>query len=280
MRVDPVTAAQLSAAAPVFTALGDETRLRIVGRLCREGPLSISRLTDGTRISRQAITKHLCVLADAGLVQDKRSGRERIWNMRTRQLDQVRHFLNEISAQWDDALARLQTLVEMPVLQDVIAPDLLVLFCGSAVGAASTRCGAYYAGPGNAFWKALYYSGLTPRQLQPEEYEQLLKYRMGLTDLAKYVSGPDSVLADEHFDREAFVARILEYEPRIVAFTGKRPAREFLGRDVTYGPQGETLGQSRLFVLPSPSANARRYWTLEPWRELKGTVTLIGLEGQ
>ncbi|MGH8168546.1 MAG: ArsR/SmtB family transcription factor [Woeseiaceae bacterium] len=105
-------AAKLSAAAPVFTALGDETRLRIVGRLSREGPLSISRLTDGTRISRQAITKHLRVLADAGLIRGTRNGRERIWQIHGRRLDEVRRYLGEISAQWDEALARLQTLVE------------------------------------------------------------------------------------------------------------------------------------------------------------------------
>lgn len=106
------TAAKLAEAAPVFTALGDETRLRIVGRLCQEGPLSISRLTDGTRISRQAITKHLGVLADAGLARSRRSGRERIWQIEARRLAEVRQYLGEISAQWDEALGRLQTLVE------------------------------------------------------------------------------------------------------------------------------------------------------------------------
>lgn len=105
-------AANFSAAAPIFTALGDETRLRIVSRLCREGPLSISRLTDGTSISRQAVTKHLRVLADAGLVENERSGREQRWNVRQRELDRVRRYLADISAQWDEALARLQTLVE------------------------------------------------------------------------------------------------------------------------------------------------------------------------
>jgi DNA-binding transcriptional ArsR family regulator len=105
-------AAKLSAAAPVFTALGDKTRLHIVGRQCREGPLSISRLTDGTRVSRQAITKHLRVLADAGLVRGTRRGRERIWRMEARRLDEVRRYLGEISAQWDEALGRLQNFVE------------------------------------------------------------------------------------------------------------------------------------------------------------------------
>lgn len=106
------TAAKLSDAAPLFTALGDETRLHIVGRLCREGPLSISRLTDGTSISRQAITKHLRVLSDAGLASDTRHGRERMWQIEARRLAEVRQNLSEISAQWDEALGRLQRLVE------------------------------------------------------------------------------------------------------------------------------------------------------------------------
>jgi DNA-binding transcriptional ArsR family regulator len=105
-------AAKLSDAAPVFTALGDETRLRIVGRLCREGPLSISRLTDGSRMSRQAVTKHLRVLSEAGVARSRRSGRERIWEIESRRLADVRQYLVEISEQWDEALARLQRLVE------------------------------------------------------------------------------------------------------------------------------------------------------------------------
>ena len=102
----------LSAALPVFTALGDATRLGIVSRLSREGPLSISRLTDGTRLTRQAVTKHLRVLAAAGVVRDQRRGRERIWRIRTRKLREVRRYLETISGQWDDALDRLRLLVE------------------------------------------------------------------------------------------------------------------------------------------------------------------------
>jgi DNA-binding transcriptional ArsR family regulator len=102
----------LSDALPVFMALGHEARLEIVGRLSREGPLSISRLTDGTRLTRQAVTKHLRVLAGAGLIRDQRRGRERIWRIRARKLDEVRRCLDQISAQWDDAIGRLQALVE------------------------------------------------------------------------------------------------------------------------------------------------------------------------
>jgi DNA-binding transcriptional ArsR family regulator len=101
-----------AAAAPVFAALGDETRLAIVTRLCSEGPQSIVRLTEGTDVSRQAITKHLHALAHAGLVRSQRDGRERIWELQTRRLADARRYLDQISAQWDAAIDRLRALVE------------------------------------------------------------------------------------------------------------------------------------------------------------------------
>src|SRR6266852_560913 len=105
-----VGSAGLAGAAPVFAALGDETRLRLVARLCAEGPLSIARLSDGADVTRQAITKHLQALADAGLVRDTREGRERIWQLETRRLEEARRCLDRISTQWDAALDRLKTL--------------------------------------------------------------------------------------------------------------------------------------------------------------------------
>ena len=101
-----------SGAAPVFAALGDETRLGLVSRLGNEGPLSISRLTDGAGVSRQAITKHLCALSDAGLVRSRRRGRERIWQLEPRRLGEARGYLDRISAEWDAALDRLRRFVE------------------------------------------------------------------------------------------------------------------------------------------------------------------------
>ncbi len=98
--------------AKVFAALGDETRLRIVARLCSGGPLSITRLTAGSDVTRQAITKHLDVLQDAGLVRGIRTGRERVWKLDTAQLEQSRRYLDQISSQWDEALGRLKALVE------------------------------------------------------------------------------------------------------------------------------------------------------------------------
>jgi DNA-binding transcriptional ArsR family regulator len=98
--------------APLFAALGDETRLRIVAALCAGGALSITQLTAGTQISRQGVTKHLDVLAAAGLVHDVWSGRERRFEFDPSKLDQARHTLDVIAQQWDRALTRLKAAVE------------------------------------------------------------------------------------------------------------------------------------------------------------------------
>ena len=74
--------------------------------------MSIKQLSEGADVSRQAVTKHLNVLADAGIVRDFRQGRERVYELRTRQLEEARRILDSISARWDDALERLKTLVE------------------------------------------------------------------------------------------------------------------------------------------------------------------------
>ena len=95
----------------MFAALGDETRLRLVTRLC-DGPQSIARLAGDATISRQAITKHLQALADAGLVRDARRGRERIWELEPRRLESARRCLEGISRQWEDAIGRLRAFVE------------------------------------------------------------------------------------------------------------------------------------------------------------------------
>jgi DNA-binding transcriptional ArsR family regulator len=99
--------------APIFAALGDATRLRIVAKLSATGPLSIARLTEGEAMTRQAITKHLSVLAEAGLVRDVRHGRERRWALELSPLDTARRYLDLVSQRWDGALARLAAMVEV-----------------------------------------------------------------------------------------------------------------------------------------------------------------------
>ena len=96
----------------LFAALGDRTRLRLVARLSGAGPMSIARLTTGTRVTRQGISKHLRVMERAGLVRSSRRGRERIWQLEQHRLEEARRYLAIISKQWDAALDRLRNFVE------------------------------------------------------------------------------------------------------------------------------------------------------------------------
>ena len=104
--------ARIVRAAPVFAALGDETRLEIVARLSAGGPQSIVRLTEQARVSRQAVTKHLVALEAAGLVRSRRDGRERVWEIQPKRLADARSYLDRISDQWDEAIERLRAAVE------------------------------------------------------------------------------------------------------------------------------------------------------------------------
>ena len=104
--------ARLATAAPVFAALGDATRLQIVMRLCDGGPQSIAHLTAGANVSRQAVTKHLRALEQVQLVCSQRCGRERIWQLRQKRLEELKAFVDQISGAWDEALERLRAMVE------------------------------------------------------------------------------------------------------------------------------------------------------------------------
>jgi DNA-binding transcriptional ArsR family regulator len=106
------SAAALKTRASVFAALGDQTRLSVLGRLAGGEPQSIARLTAGTRLTRQAVTKHLRVLEGAGVVRSVRVGRESRFTLEPRPIDEARAYLDLVSRQWDDALARLKAFVE------------------------------------------------------------------------------------------------------------------------------------------------------------------------
>jgi TDG/mug DNA glycosylase family protein len=159
------------------------------------------------------------------------------------------------------------------VLPDVLAPDLRLVVCGSAAGAKSAAVGAYYAGPGNRFWPTLYRTGLTPALLQPAEFRSALLHGIGLTDIAKKVSGADSELRAGDFDRDGLRARIETFQPRVLAFNGKNAGARFFNAPVDYGWQANrSIGSTRIYVTPSTSAAARAFWDEEPWRELAGAV--------
>jgi len=111
-QVSAVASRRVRDAAPLFAALGDETRLRLLLRLSSGGQESIARLTAKSLVSRQAITKHLEVLSEAGLVVGSRRGRERIWQLAPERLTKAREYLDRISRQWDETLDHLRTHVE------------------------------------------------------------------------------------------------------------------------------------------------------------------------
>jgi DNA-binding transcriptional ArsR family regulator len=106
------TALKMTEAVPVFAALGDATRLSLLGRLSADGPLAITRLSQGTGVTRQAITRHLHTLGDAGLVRNARRGRERVWELDLKRLEKAKRCLDQIAAQWEEAADRLKAFVE------------------------------------------------------------------------------------------------------------------------------------------------------------------------
>lgn len=162
------------------------------------------------------------------------------------------------------------------ILPDILELGLRVVFCGTQAGAVSARRGAYYAGPGNKFWPVLHEIGLVPMRLRPEEFATLPRYGIGLTDVAKRSSGPDSALRGGHFDVAGFTARIAANRPRILAFNGKRAAQVALGireGGLAYGPQTHRLADAETYILPSTSGAAAGFWSIEPWKQLAMAVT-------
>ena len=161
----------------------------------------------------------------------------------------------------------------MAGLHDVLQPGLDVVFCGTAAGETSARVGIYYAGRGNQFWAVLARMGLTPAQLGPEEYGELPLYGIGLTDLAKKRSGSDAELTGSDFDVAGLRKKIEKFAPAWIAFNGKEAAKVFFDRSTaTYGRQLETIDATAIFVLPSTSGSARRYWDASYWRQLAKVV--------
>lgn len=158
--------------------------------------------------------------------------------------------------------------IDRHVLPDLLQAELALVFCGTAAGARSAAERAYYAHPGNLFWRALFEVGLTPRRLAPVEFPQLLDQRIGLTDLAKCHSGNDDQLPQDAFDAAALREKIQRHSPQLLAFTSKNAARAALGHAVGYGLQDEMIGSTQVWVLPSPSGQARGHWSIGPWHAL------------
>lgn len=154
------------------------------------------------------------------------------------------------------------------VLPDVIEPGLRVVFCGTAAGAASARRTAYYAGPGNKFWRMLHEIGLTPRRLRPDEYASVAQFGVGLTDLCKFESGSDLEIGTQGFDVGRLEELIVGHGPGLVAFNGVNAGRTALGSFAEYGRQPRGFAGAEAWVLPSTSGAANRWWDPDRWRDL------------
>ncbi len=158
------------------------------------------------------------------------------------------------------------------ILPDRLAPELRVWFVGTAAGPRSAAVGAYYAHPGNRFWRALYETEITPRLFDPHDYPELLDLGIGLTDFCKSSWGVDAQIEREHFDIAGFRRKVSRLKPQALAFTSKTSASLWLGRStgrIETGRQAQPgPDKPALFVLPSPSGLATSYWSIEPWKEL------------
>ncbi len=158
---------------------------------------------------------------------------------------------------------------------DLLGPGLGVVFCGTALGRVSAERRAYYAHPGNFFWRALAETGLTPLRLRPQEWPRLIEHGIGLTDVSKSHYGNDAELPEGAFDAAAVREKMLMHQPAILALTSKTAAAAILARPtgkIPLGFQPDTIGATRLFVLTSPSGQARRYWNGALWQELADVV--------
>jgi len=165
-------------------------------------------------------------------------------------------------------------------LPDSIRAGLALVFVGTAAGRRSAAVGHYYAHPGNRFWPTLHETGLTPRRYDPHEFPRLLEFGIGFTDVAKRASGMDHEVPASAFEPMGLRARLRTHRPRFVAFTSKRAASFWFGRrtkHIAIGLQAPVDGEPAIFVLPSPSGAASRYWSIAPWHELADLIRQTGL---
>lgn len=164
----------------------------------------------------------------------------------------------------------------MVIVDDLIASDLTLLICGSAMGNVSAQKKAYYAHPQNRFWRNLYTVGLTPHQIEPQQYTSLLNYGIGLTDLCKQESGLDKELSRNAYDVQRLATLVERYQPAMLVFSALAPARAFMHgffnvskKNISTGHQSQTVGNTRVFICTSTSPlypNQQR--TLDLWRSL------------
>jgi TDG/mug DNA glycosylase family protein len=164
------------------------------------------------------------------------------------------------------------------VLEDILKPNLKVVFCGTRVGNKSAEIHHYYANPQNQFWAVLKRVELIPSEFNPCDCWKLPEYGIGLTDLAKQSHGTDEHISGSELQVgvKPFREKIVKNSPKIVAFNGKRAAAQYFGcdsKDLSYGEQDGKIGNSTVFVLPSTSPRARKDWDESHWKKLADFIS-------
>lgn len=155
------------------------------------------------------------------------------------------------------------------ILDDIFDFSQNIVICGTAVGNTSASVKNYYADPNNLFWEMLFEVKLTPYQLKPYEYRSLKKYSVGLTDIAKNQHGTDNSIIFMKNQANELKKKILYYKPKVLCFNGKKAAQIFFDlKWVDYGLCNEKVGNTLLFVAPSTSGQARKYWDINYWHEV------------
>lgn len=150
----------------------------------------------------------------------------------------------------------------------MLKSELDIIFCGSRPGDKSAKEKAYYAHPGNKFWPILHEIGLLPRRFAPTEFALVHDYGIGLTDLGKDSHGQDKGWKATEEDVQRLRAQVLEWQPKVLAFTSKTSAQYFLGKKIEYGRQPDKIGQTVIFALPSTSGANSARWDKTYWHEL------------
>ncbi|WP_455351910.1 G/U mismatch-specific DNA glycosylase [Streptomyces sp. SYSU K217416] len=160
------------------------------------------------------------------------------------------------------------------VVPDVVAGGLRVLFCGINPGLMSAATGHHFARPGNRFWPVLHLSGFTPRQLRPDEQQELLTYRLGITNVvARATARADELTAEEFREGgRILTAKVELLRPAWLAVVGVTAYRTAFGdRRAPIGPQDRTIGGTRIWALPNPSG-LNAHWTAATMAEEYGRL--------
>jgi TDG/mug DNA glycosylase family protein len=147
-------------------------------------------------------------------------------------------------------------------LEDRLAEDLAVVFCGINPGMTAAAQGHHFAGRGNRFWRTLHLAGFTPQEIRPENDRTIVEYHCGLTAVVERPTARADQLSVDEFSAAAaaFEQKIVRYKPRFVAFLGKAAYCALSGqRDVAWGLQSPTFANASVWVLPNPSGRNRAF---------------------